>query len=126
VADRLRRAAIEGRLEPDELEERLHTAFRARTYGDLNRLLDDLPAQPVRWERPRTVAPVARTAFTVALRVAAVLAVLTAAVAFAAFAFAWWMIGLVIWLAVCSSKRGCGRHSWHRPPHVRRVTPRRL
>jgi hypothetical protein len=125
VADRLRRAAIEGRLEPDELEQRLHTAFRARTYGDLNRLLEDLPAQPVRWERPSGPAPVARVALMVALRVAAVLAVLTAIVAFAAFAFAWWVIGLVIWLAVCSSKSGCGRHAWHRPPHVRRVSPRR-
>ncbi len=35
VAERLRQAAIEGRLEPDELEQRLHTALRAKTYGDL-------------------------------------------------------------------------------------------
>ena len=34
VAERLRRAAVEGRLQPEELEERLHAALRARTYGD--------------------------------------------------------------------------------------------
>jgi hypothetical protein len=31
VAERLRQAAIEGRLDADELEQRLHVAFRART-----------------------------------------------------------------------------------------------
>ena len=36
VAERLRRAAAEGRLEPEELEERLHTALRARTTVSLN------------------------------------------------------------------------------------------
>jgi hypothetical protein len=126
VAERLRHAAVEGRLEPDELEQRLHTAFRARTYGELNRLLDDLPAQPVRWERPRSVAPAARTAFVLATRLAVALVVLAAFLAVAAFTFAWWLIGLVVWLAVSSSRRSCHRHAWHRPPHVRRVSPRRL
>ena len=44
VAERLRQAAVEGRLDPDELEQRLHIALRARTYGELDRLLGDLPA----------------------------------------------------------------------------------
>ena len=39
VAERLRQAAVEGRLDADELEQRVHTALRARTYGDLERLL---------------------------------------------------------------------------------------
>lgn len=43
VADRLRHAATEGRLTAEELEERLHHAFSARTYGDLDPLLVDLP-----------------------------------------------------------------------------------
>ena len=53
IAERLRRAAAEGRLEPEELEERLHTALRARTHGDLERVVEDLPRQPVRRERRR-------------------------------------------------------------------------
>jgi hypothetical protein len=51
VAERLREAAAEGRLEPDELEDRLHRALRARTYGDLGRLVADLPAPSRRGRR---------------------------------------------------------------------------
>jgi len=44
VADLLRDAAGEGRLEIDELEERLEVAWNAKVAGDLVPLLDDLPA----------------------------------------------------------------------------------
>lgn len=115
AAERLRHAAVEGRLEPDELEQRLHTAFRARTYGELNRLLVDLPAVQPR----QVVRPAARVAFVVAVRVAVVLAVIAAVAVVAAFTFAWWLIGLVAWLAVSSSRHGCRSH-------VRHMTPRRL
>jgi hypothetical protein len=43
AADRLRRAAGEGRLQPDELEQRVAAAYRARTVGDLAALTADLP-----------------------------------------------------------------------------------
>jgi hypothetical protein len=43
VAERLRRAAGEGRLLTEELEERLGAAFSARTYGQLDRIVADLP-----------------------------------------------------------------------------------
>jgi hypothetical protein len=46
VAERLRRAAGEGRLAPEELEERLEAAFAARTRADLEPLVADLPAEP--------------------------------------------------------------------------------
>src|SRR5215212_2518732 len=85
VAERLRQATVEGRLEPYELEERLHAALRARTYEDLRRLVADLPG-PSGTQAPfartafdaarmGTQVPFARTAFGVALRVAVVLAV---------------------------------------------------
>jgi Domain of unknown function (DUF1707) len=44
VTERLREAAGEGRLEPEELEDRVHAALRARTYGELDVVLADLPA----------------------------------------------------------------------------------
>ena len=44
TADLLRRHASEGRLEPDELEERLSTAYAARTHAELAGLTADLPA----------------------------------------------------------------------------------
>jgi len=46
VAERLRVAAGDGRLTADELDERLETALTARTYGELEVLLADLPASP--------------------------------------------------------------------------------
>ena len=53
VTERLRQAAGEGRLEPEELEDRLHTALRARTYGELDRVVADLPAKGVAFRRGR-------------------------------------------------------------------------
>jgi hypothetical protein len=46
VAEQLRVAAGDGRLTADELDERLETALTARTYGELEVLLTDLPASP--------------------------------------------------------------------------------
>jgi Domain of unknown function (DUF1707) len=43
VAERLRTAAGEGRLSPEELEERLEAAFAARTEAELAPLVADLP-----------------------------------------------------------------------------------
>ena len=53
VAERLRRAAGEGRLVPEELEQRLEAAFAARTEADLAPLVADLPADPPAQRRPR-------------------------------------------------------------------------
>jgi hypothetical protein len=46
VAERLRIAAREGRLELWELDDRLGRTYSAKTYGDLETLVADLPAQP--------------------------------------------------------------------------------
>jgi hypothetical protein len=46
VADRLRDAAGEGRLDPDELEERVAAAYGARTHGELIAVTADLPEAP--------------------------------------------------------------------------------
>lgn len=64
AVDRLHRAATEGRLDADELEERLSAAYAAKTYAQLERLTADVtpPAAPVRaWGGPVFVAPVRRT-----------------------------------------------------------------
>jgi hypothetical protein len=48
VADQLRGALEEGRLDLSEYDERVKDAYAAKTYGDLDRLLTDLPnAAPV-------------------------------------------------------------------------------
>jgi hypothetical protein len=43
VAERLREAAGDGRLDLEELDERLDRAFAAKTYGELAPLIADLP-----------------------------------------------------------------------------------
>jgi hypothetical protein len=52
TVERLRAAAAEGRLDPDELEERVSNALSARTQGDLDAVLSDLPASHVPAPRP--------------------------------------------------------------------------
>ncbi|MET9110002.1 DUF1707 SHOCT-like domain-containing protein [Streptomyces zhihengii] len=44
VAERLRDAVAEGRLDMEEFEQRLDAAYRARTHGELTPLVADLPA----------------------------------------------------------------------------------
>jgi hypothetical protein len=46
VVEQLRVAAGDGRLTAEELDERLEAALTARTYGELEVLLIDLPASP--------------------------------------------------------------------------------
>lgn len=43
VADQLKAALDEGRLDLSEYDERIQRAYGAKTFGDLNGLLDDLP-----------------------------------------------------------------------------------
>lgn len=44
IAERLRDAVAEGRLDMEEFEERLDAAYKARTHGELEPLVRDLPA----------------------------------------------------------------------------------
>ncbi|MEU1589272.1 DUF1707 domain-containing protein [Micromonospora sp. NPDC005710] len=57
VADRLRMALDEGRLDLHEYDERLQRAYAARTYADLEALLTDLP--PVTPAQRSGLAPAA-------------------------------------------------------------------
>ncbi|MTE20642.1 DUF1707 domain-containing protein [Streptomyces sp. TRM43335] len=56
VAERLREAAGDGRIDLEELEERLEKALTAKTYGELDALTADLPA-PGTPGRPAPSAP---------------------------------------------------------------------
>ena len=55
VADELRAHAGEGRLDVDELDERLKAAYAARTRADLQVLTADLPAPPPPKPKPPSV-----------------------------------------------------------------------
>jgi hypothetical protein len=123
VAERLHQAAVEGRLDADELEERLHLALRARTYGDLKRLVADLPGKaPAVWrERPRSPMPFAVTTLAIAVRVAIVLVAAMVVVAVFAFTAMWWIVWAIVFLSL-RSRRAYRRPgpAW-RPPRARRI-----
>jgi hypothetical protein len=122
VADRLHKAAVEGRLEPEELEERLHAALRARTYGDLRRLLADLPAAPATWpSRSTGVLPTAGLMLGVAVRIAVVLVAVAVVVAFAAVMTAWWVLWAFVFVALRARRIGWNDSAAWRPPRPRRV-----
>jgi hypothetical protein len=131
VAEWLRHAAVEGRLEPGELEERVHVALRARTYGDLQRLLTDLPAKPMAWERRRAEAmPAARTALAVAMRVVLTLAVVAVVLIVVAVMAAWWILWAVVWFGLCRRRFSTAslgaRSPWDRSRPARGVQRGRL
>ena len=59
VAEILRTAAGEGRIDIEELDERLEAAYAARTYADLVPITADLPVAGQRsWQPPARPAPV--------------------------------------------------------------------
>ncbi len=77
VAERLHHAMAEGRLSEDELEQRLGVLYAARTYGELDALLADLPVKrsPVPGVRLGRLVGVV-SAVTLVLTVLGVLAIL--------------------------------------------------
>jgi hypothetical protein len=99
VAAVLRDAHADGRLAQDELLERLGATYEARTYGDLDRLVADLP-RPTRTAVTRPTPYPARPAPASPARRPAGNTALTAA---------WWVwgtavsINVVIWLLVLIS-----------------------
>jgi hypothetical protein len=116
VADRLHQAAVEGRLEPEELEERLHRALRARTYGELRRLVADLPGSRNE-RRSSTGLTVAKVAFRIVLALVALAAVLTVLAVMAV----WWFAWLVLWLTLRPRRHGYG-YGWASPRSKLRPT----
>jgi hypothetical protein len=57
TCERLRTAAVEGRLDPAELDERLSSAYAARWCSELTALTADVTPPPARIGRPEFVAP---------------------------------------------------------------------
>jgi hypothetical protein len=110
AVDRLREAAGEGRLEPEELEQRVDRALRARTYGDLAELLADLPddggvllPREGRRTNPAPRSAVLGAGLLVAVTVAVTLVAVVAVLVLAAAAA--WIALLLFWLVCCGLRR---------------------
>jgi hypothetical protein len=52
TADRLRRHHTEGRIDSEEFQERIDRCYAAKTVGELDQLLDDLPRESRGRSRP--------------------------------------------------------------------------
>lgn len=114
VADRLRQATAEGRLLAEELEQRLGRAFRARTYGELDAIVDDLPSDRVR--SPRPLGGFARPALIVAMALAAAAVIAAAVLVIAGMLAVWGVWLLVAWWMLggrCAHHRRTSRGHWH-------------
>jgi hypothetical protein len=96
VAERLRQAAAEGRLLAEELEQRLAAALRARTYGELDATVADLPAARTGRNRSRSVLLV-RPALALAIVPAAVVVIAVALLVITGLIAAWGLWMLVAW-----------------------------
>jgi hypothetical protein len=117
IAERLRHATAEGRLLAEELEERLEAVFAARTYGELDALVVDLPGETVR-RREQARVGWAGAGSTYWLRPVPILALfilapvivsllLAAAVIVATVFSAWGLLLVVGWLAFGHARRQC-------------------
>jgi len=105
VAERLRHATGEGRLLAEELEERLEAVFSARTYGELDAVVADLPGTTPARRRQASrslsipppvviVALVFLAPVIVAMAIAAMVVITTLFTAWAlVLAAAWWVFG---------------------------------
>lgn len=116
VAERLRKAAAEGRLLADELEERLGAAFSARTYGELDPLVADIPrTDAVHRPRSRTLywlKAVPLPALIVFTPVLLAL-IMTAVVLITTLFTAWGFFLAVLWLAFGRHPRMyAARYGW--------------
>jgi len=111
IAERLRHATAEGRLLAEELEERLMVAFKARTYGELDALVSDLPPGSLaRPQRPTAMHVVPR-AVALVFAAVAVLAVLALAAVILFSVLALWIVWAAIgWWFLGRRRHHCVRY----------------
>jgi hypothetical protein len=98
VVELLRGHAVAGRLDADELDERLGRAYAARYGAELQAVLADLPSEPALVRRPaRRTTRLHPVLFPIALG---------ALIAAAAVSGAWWLLWLIWPLVVVLGPRG--------------------
>jgi hypothetical protein len=107
IAERLRHATVEGRLLAEELEHRLGTVFAARTYGELDAVVADLPAGPADLGHRRAgLHPWLLPALALALAIPVALAIIATVLLLLTGVVAMWMV----WIAIGAWFFGHRRH----------------
>ncbi|MBV9837405.1 MAG: DUF1707 domain-containing protein [Solirubrobacterales bacterium] len=97
IVERLRKAAAEGRLAAHELEQRVASALKARTYGELDATVSDLPGGRLARRRSAPHWTISAVRAHPVLLLAAIPVVLVAVAAVMALVVLW----TVVTLAVC-------------------------
>lgn len=127
VAERLRQATAEGRLRPDELEDRLGAALSASTYGELDALVADLPATSLSRRRGSSLLPWLPPVVALAIAIPVALLILAAVAFVLTGLFAAWGLWLFLgWWFFAGRHRRYRRHVYRNPmgpPGVRRTHP---
>jgi hypothetical protein len=125
IVDRLRKAATEGRIAAEELEHRVSAALKARTYGELDATVADLPGPRSRAPQPQRRSTIPAWMFSTVranpillIFIVPVVAV-TAAMVIAA-TVVWLMLVCVV--MVVGGHRGMPRPPWY---YSRRYGPPR-
>ena len=119
VAERLRHACAEGRLLAEELEDRLGAVFSARTYGELDALVSDLPVGRSIGGSPAHLRAWALPALALAITLAVLMVIVVLAVVFFLTGiFAIWVVWLGVgWWAYGRRRRmHAGRYPRSIPP----------
>lgn len=106
TVDRLRRAHADGRLDADELPDRIDCCYHARTLGELAALVADLPREPA----VRDARPAARRAWRPMLLLPIVLAVVF--VGAATHGHIIWIIPLLFSVRLWVLRRGRWGRRW--------------
>jgi hypothetical protein len=109
VAERLRHAAGEGRLLAEELEQRLTAALKARTYGDLDAVVADLPDTRVGRRASRSREFLLRPVLALTIVMAGLLAIAVAVLVLTGVLAAWGLWMLAAWW-IFGGRCGPGRH----------------
>ncbi|MGI8411589.1 MAG: DUF1707 SHOCT-like domain-containing protein [Solirubrobacteraceae bacterium] len=129
VVERLRGAAAEGRLVSEELEQRIGLALVARTYGELEVTVADLPGPGLARRRTRGL-PLAHPVLTLAITIPVAVAVIAATVLLVTGLLATWMLwALAAWWffghrrGACRAGYGRSRSGYSRRPALRYPDP---
>jgi hypothetical protein len=125
IVERLRHAAAEGRLAVHELEQRVASALGARTYGELDATVSDLPGTRAPARRPVPTRAVSVVRAHPALLLIAVPVILTAVAVTIAITVLWATL-VVVALVLGHGRRRPPRGPWsygpwgYGPPELRR------
>jgi hypothetical protein len=125
VAGRLREHFAQGRLSTEELDERITATLSAKTYGDLRRVMADLPepglvAPQARWDaaagRPRIIVRrgprLLPLAFIALIAAVAIPGAGWVFFAFLQFALAFWLLACVVGIFAAARFRRHLRRHW--------------